>query len=304
MDKCHFCQQEGGREPKMGLKAGVCFSCAIDRESAGVFDACLAGTFDFSSYTAAGGKQSTTVQTLILSKDRFTSVEEARGWAEANGFKVENVSDTDDAYTFRLKADDAFDPDGFGDGEAFRTIELTEGVRAVIGIPAVKAGHNTHKPHADGGCMTGFRRRGNMCVRVGSSADKAEDLDVEKRAGAPWSKIDNARRIVTGPVLIPRTADLEGDFEFERDIEDAAHGFMINMGKIGEMHEVIGGIGIPVESWITREPIKSGKGSKVLPAGTWLLSTKVINDETWEKVERGELNGYSIGYRGQRSEVS
>ncbi|MEZ4871300.1 MAG: hypothetical protein R2827_03435 [Bdellovibrionales bacterium] len=38
---CVFCKQEGGSEPKIGLKCGVCFSCAVQREDNGVFDQCL-----------------------------------------------------------------------------------------------------------------------------------------------------------------------------------------------------------------------------------------------------------------------
>lgn len=47
---CVFCKQEGGSEPKIGLKCGVCFSCAVQREDKGVFDQCLEGTFDFEEY--------------------------------------------------------------------------------------------------------------------------------------------------------------------------------------------------------------------------------------------------------------
>lgn len=71
--------------------------------------------------------ESTTIQTLILSKERFNSEEAARAWVEENGFRSDKVDETDDSYRYRQ-----MDPDEFMEG-SFRTIELTDGVQAVIG---------------------------------------------------------------------------------------------------------------------------------------------------------------------------
>lgn len=69
---------------------------------------------------------STKIQTLIFDKEIFTE-EEAKDWAKENDFKADNVDETDDSYRLRQK-----DPSDFEDG-SFKTIELTEGVKAVIG---------------------------------------------------------------------------------------------------------------------------------------------------------------------------
>lgn len=304
---CLFCDEKDGREPKLGLQCGVCFSCAIERGPK-VFDACLDGTFDFQKYKEEGGKQSgTTIQSLILSKDRFESLEDARSWAEGHEFRVEKADETENSFRFRQKAPADFDPNGFGEDSQFRIVRITEGVSATVGFllpgkaaAADKIEGNTHPPHADGECMPGFRRRGNMCVRIGSSADK-EDA-VGKRRTHPFVKVDDEKRIVTGPVLVPNTTDLQGDFEFAEDIEKAAHGFMENeKRKIGEQHQIFAGIGVPVESHILRDPIATE--NKVIPAGTWIMSVKVVNPSTWAKVKDGRITGFSIGFRGVRSEV-
>jgi hypothetical protein len=31
-----------------------------------------------------------------------------------------------------------------------------------------------------------------------------------------------------------------------------------------------------------------------LPRGTWMASYKINDEETWQKIKNGELNGYSI----------
>ena len=76
-----------------------------------------------------GERRKTDIQTLLLSKKRFKSVEEARKWVSDNGFSYPGVDETDNYYRVRQK-----DPDSFQD-KSFRTIVLTDGVKAVIGRP-------------------------------------------------------------------------------------------------------------------------------------------------------------------------
>ena len=67
------------------------------------------------------------VQTLILSKDKFKSVESARAWVKDHDFKSGGVDETDDSYRFRQR-----DPDNFIPG-SFKTFDVTDGVKAVGG---------------------------------------------------------------------------------------------------------------------------------------------------------------------------
>jgi hypothetical protein len=51
-----------------------------------------------------------------------------------------------------------------------------------------------------------------------------------------------------------------------------------------------------LESWIVEDPEmdKSKAMGFNVPAGTWMASYKINDQETWNKIKNGELNGYSI----------
>lgn len=307
METCVFCKEEGGREPKIGLLCGVCFSCATDKGAA-VIAACMSGTFKIADFEAGKYKrgaskqeEGTVIQSLILSKETFPTEAEARAWVEENEFDAGKVDETENSFRFRQRPPEDFQEDGFGEGETFRTIELVEGVQATVGLlkegKAWKAAHTVPLP-ASGTCPAAFPiRRGGTCFARGTARSRP------KRRISPFVKVDLEKGIVTGPVLIPNRRDLQGDFEFREDIEEAAHGFLGGTRKIGEQHEFFDGKGFPVESWIAREPIKDAEG-KELPAGTWLMSVKITDADTLEKVRTKKLNGFSIGFRGVREEVA
>jgi hypothetical protein len=69
---------------------------------------------------------STTVQTLIFDKEKY-SMEEAVEWAKEHDYKADKVDETDGFYRLRQRNPDDFDDD------SFRTIDLEDGVQAVIG---------------------------------------------------------------------------------------------------------------------------------------------------------------------------
>ena len=74
-------------------------------------------------------QDATAIQTLILSKDRFDTLESARTWVDDHDFNSDKVDETEESFRFRQ-----FAP-GECQEESFRTIEITEGVNAVICRP-------------------------------------------------------------------------------------------------------------------------------------------------------------------------
>lgn len=74
---------------------------------------------------------STQTQSLIMSRDRFKTAEDARKWiAEQDGkFSSDKMDETEDTYRFRQM------PPGHCQEAHIRTIELTDGVKAVICRP-------------------------------------------------------------------------------------------------------------------------------------------------------------------------
>lgn len=72
---------------------------------------------------AAGTK----IQTLIFSKEKFKTADQAKKWAKDHNFKSGKVDETGES--FRLRQ---VDPGKFKKG-SLRTISLTDGVKSVIG---------------------------------------------------------------------------------------------------------------------------------------------------------------------------
>jgi hypothetical protein len=70
----------------------------------------------------------TEVQTLLFDKDDFTK-SDAKAWARENDFKHGKVDETDEYYRLRQRPPGEFKKSGF------RTIDLSTGVKAVIGCP-------------------------------------------------------------------------------------------------------------------------------------------------------------------------
>jgi len=124
------------------------------------------------------------------------------------------------------------------------------------------------------------------------------------------AQIDDEKRILVGPALIPDKMiprlDNETGEEYEvffspETIALASERYMreerTNQHTL-EHDEEIKDLTV-VESWLIADPEKdkaSLYGFK-LPAGTWMLSVKVNNEEVWNKVKEGDVRGFSIeGY--------
>lgn len=71
----------------------------------------------------------TQVQTLLFDRRVFNTAQEAQRWARGHGYKSTKVDVNINTYRLRQKL-----PSSFTRG-SFRTIELTSGVKAVIGCP-------------------------------------------------------------------------------------------------------------------------------------------------------------------------
>ncbi len=133
---------------------------------------------EFPSEMAKGGSFTkcpvgTEVQTLIFSKDLFNEAE-AKKWAHKHDFKYGYVDKKENTFRIRQQEPALFDEQGF------RTIELMDGVQAVIGCPK-------HKKMAEGGSVHGNpfelydtdKAAMNRATRMIKEAIKAGDLYVK-----------------------------------------------------------------------------------------------------------------------------
>ena len=114
-------------------------------------------------------------------------------------------------------------------------------------------------------------------------------------------KIDNETHYVTGVVYEPLKEDTHGNFMTEEEIRKAAHWFAKNGDSVDLQHSFKEADGIAVvESYVA--PCDMEIGGEVVTKGTWLITTEVENTDVWDKVEKGEYTGYSMGGRGNYSE--
>ncbi len=120
-------------------------------------------------------------------------------------------------------------------------------------------------------------------------------------------KADEERRLVYGAVLKPGVIDSQGDKCSEREVELAAHRFLmskISDVAIDEQHDrdVPVEEACPVESYVTQDIVKMG--DKELPKGTWIMVTHIPSDDLWDKVKKHQINGFSVRGWGKRKKVS
>ena len=112
------------------------------------------------------------------------------------------------------------------------------------------------------------------------------------------------KHIVMGAVLIPdkpiyRNQDNEEFYiQFSKEtIEKLAHNYLANdrvYSFTKEHEDVADGIYV-VETWLkTSENDKSKDYGIDVPVGSWLMAAKVENEEIWQKIKAGEMNGFSI----------
>lgn len=155
-------------------------------------------------------------------------------------------------------------------------------------------------------------------------ADKENGLDIISFVSAPaiekdfmhfnkevkefkFKSTDEEKRIVTGACMIPNQEILRLDAEgkpyfvfFTEDTVAKAQEVFAKYGKTKTTnfeHEdsTLEGATV-IESWIVKDP-KNDKSNALgfdVPVNTWMVSYKVDNDELWEKVKNGEVNGFSI----------
>ncbi|WP_373896376.1 XkdF-like putative serine protease domain-containing protein [Virgibacillus sp. CBA3643] len=109
---------------------------------------------------------------------------------------------------------------------------------------------------------------------------------------APLVMKNDEKRIVSGPVLIPDEPDTDDDVVTEEQIENVAHQFVEDYGNIDLMHS-LNNVGKMVESYIL--PMDMPVDDELtVPKGSWMLSVRVTDDESWQAVKDNKLGGFSI----------
>lgn len=105
------------------------------------------------------------------------------------------------------------------------------------------------------------------------------------------TKAEDEQKLVYGVVYEPGIADAHDDFMTAAEIEKAAHEFMKESQNIDTQHDFIPGAGEVRESYIA--PADFEINGTTIQKGSWVIVTKAT-DEVWEKIQKGEITGYSM----------
>ena len=103
------------------------------------------------------------------------------------------------------------------------------------------------------------------------------------------------RGLVYGLVYEPLVKDTEGDFATAQEIETAAHNYlpaaMLNI-QHDDNQMLRSADSVVVESYIA--PCDFELDEEKVTKGSWVLVTKVYNEELLDQIRKGEITGYSL----------
>lgn len=133
------------------------------------------------------------------------------------------------------------------------------------------------------------------------------DFQYFNKVKSDFKSIDDEKRIVIGPIMVPnieilrrdpQTKELFNCYFSEKTVEMIAHKYM-KMKKQSEVtigHEFkVDGITL-VETWLVEDPnMDKSKLYNEQKPKTWMGIFKIDNDEIWENyVKTGEVKGFSV----------
>lgn len=184
-------------------------------------------------------QEGTVIQTLILSKDRFEGVSNAREWIKEHDFSDEKVDETENSFRFRQREPNEFKEDGFGEGEKFRTIQVTDGVNAVIGF--LKEDSKSTQMQEDGGHthMAGDQMTGPAIAVEGGHWHQINEEFTSVDADVPGHTHTLPNGEKTGPPVMaeesqeeePSEAEASGHVESENK-EDKKFHFCVDFKNV------------------------------------------------------------------------
>lgn len=106
-----------------------------------------------------------------------------------------------------------------------------------------------------------------------------------------FKSVQEDKRLVFAEVYAPNRPDSDGEFMTADGIEAMAYRFMRSMklDNVDSYHDndLVPGCCV-VESFIAR------KGDPDFIEGSWVVGMHVDNDDMWEKITKGEINGFSM----------
>lgn len=196
------------------------------------------------------------------------------------------------------------DPDGFKDGSMRTTSRKHDGKKYSI-ISGKLKGKTTmteqaYRYHKDDWSKSSARTH---CKDHDGTFEAAKE---EKQASTFVKFVgvkkddDSEERIVVGIVYEPDEEDTQGDWATPEEIRKAAYSFMeseqlfkINHADEAPSIHVLETFLVPVDYEIEGEKVKKG---------SWMMVSRVLDDDIWEGIKEGTYTGYSMAGEALRIE--
>ncbi len=231
-------------------------------------------------------KAGTVAQSILFPKDKF-SISEARTWLKSHNKESGKSDSPANFHRFRQ-----FDPNGCGSTP--KTISFGgSGIKAIVCVKKDVTPGDVHEDTFASAHGTGGKKKK---LKTPTEAIKI-DVDIFK------ANID--RGLIYGIVYAPDIKDTHGDHTSKEEIEFAAHNFLphsiMNIDHKENNPEVE-----VVESFIAPCDFTYGDGAgdsmdkEQVTKGSWVLVTKVLDNELLESIKRGERTGYSLEGTAQK----
>ena len=145
----------------------------------------------------------------------------------------------------------------------------------------------------------------NAISLVTSPAIDSQFITLKKAVDVQMKAVDEEKHLLMGAVLIPNKPILRNDtgeayqIVFSKDtIRKSSELFLKNgyQGNTTEQHQFVLDGNVVVESWIKEDMVKDKSALYELsdPVGSWMVSMKIEDEDTWKKAKSGEIKGFSI----------
>lgn len=111
-------------------------------------------------------------------------------------------------------------------------------------------------------------------------------------------KVDPESHYVTGVVYEPMAEDTQGDHMTAEEVQKAAYWYAKHRGDVDIQHsfEKLDGA-TEVESWVTKND--ETIGDQQIKKGTWMATVEITDPDIFDKVQKGEITGFSMGGTGK-----
>lgn len=113
-----------------------------------------------------------------------------------------------------------------------------------------------------------------------------------KRCEFTLQKIDAETHTVSGVVYTPYKMDTYGDFALPEDIEAMCMAFNDKAENIDFMHN-----NVRVEGASVSRNYIADDTDEIYQPGDWVVELKIQNDDVWNNISNGVINGYSMEIR-------